>query len=377
LERIALAGSCDAVVERALFADLATATDTGSGGALFVSGNLALFVLWSHFDSCEAENAGGAVYAQANGFQMNDTCISHCYAKSDGQFLYNFFAYMVSIPAVCDHCSFYASYRKGEQQSDSTGDGIRVIAGDVLTYYFRDDNYTRSDSAAANTAVFHCDTSLCIVNRRFSTFERCREAFVLRLASGGGSWTFVEYTNFLWDNVTGAIMSSSIGCPVRHCVFAGNSAPITFDASATGPFEVSNCVFDVLPSGACSTTMVDIVAPDLITTIAIDEVTCFVIPNATATPTSTRTCSLTASASASQMFTASVALTASELRTAFEPQSAGGSRINLAVIVAPIVVVVIVAVAVTIVLCRHRRHKSLSETEYQTVDEWMMAIRVE
>jgi hypothetical protein len=257
--RFSLTKSCDVVIREALFEDLVYTA--GSGGAVYVVSSLqSLSIASSRFDGCEAADKGGAVFTTPIAFELNDTCFSYCFASGDGQFV-DYDRSNTAHDAICHRCFFHASFRKGERTAASSGDAFRAAsstAGSIpLTYFFQDDNHTLSVATPVSLnpdsdAAVDCDTSYCVVNRCFSSFENCTHGRILWIANDATYDTVVEYTNFLWNTATGSlIICSQYGFPIRHCLFVGNSPSVTFSGgSSSSPFVMSNCFFDSEPVGS-------------------------------------------------------------------------------------------------------------------------------
>jgi hypothetical protein len=284
LIRYAPTGTCEALIHGAIFTDL-TYVD-GSGGAIYIaSSTVDLFIEWSHFDDCEALMRGGAIFIELNRCRMNNTCFSYCYSPDHGQFVSWYLISPATQGVICDHCLFYASYRRDQNSSTSTGHAFQITAAYSFAKpdfqsYFGDDNHTRGDSASGTTAVVSWEVILPFAIHRFSTFENCSETFVLQLS--WASWYYsdlsseclVEYTNFLWNNLTSSVVSSSNEIQIQNSLFIGNLAPMTFSVTNSISFKISNCIFDSIPSGVIETSMVTILANSSFSTIEIGRIFC-------------------------------------------------------------------------------------------------------
>jgi hypothetical protein len=347
------ASPCDTVIDQAVFQHI-------TGGAVYFWVTYrALTVTTSIFDDCENTFEGGGLFAYCRPLYLNRTCFSHCYSERTGMHIR---ATVYAGTAWSSDCSFYASYPLGETFANSTGDGVRVFASLRLMFYFRNENHSRGDALSLDSAAVDCDSSSCVVNRRFSSFMNCTGDYVLWISSPEDSAHRIQYTNFIANTLyDGVIRTSEAACPVSHCVFAGNQADATFVGNETD-FLLQDCVFDAEPIGSWSITGTGNVFGSLTATFAISIIPCVPTisrsPRPSVTSPATRTEAATpppteqASATSSEEMTR----TASQQRTPADSADSGG--VNVAAIVVPIVVVVLgVVVAIGVWWWRRRRSR--------------------
>jgi hypothetical protein len=374
------ASPCDAVIQFCLFRNL---TD---GAVSFRVDSRAIAITTTIFDTIRRDAEGGALRVTAANLQVNRTCFSYCYTPADGKHL---FVEVYNGDSVSGDCSFYASYPLGETSSATPGNALSA-RGSYQTYYFRNENHTRSDAMQSSSAAVGSDSPSCVANRRFSTFADCRESYILWIDAETKGLDIIEYTNFLSNDLSqGVLCSNNQGCTVSHCVFVGEARFFAL----LSPFVFMDCVFDRQPEDQWSTTGTGNLFLATTETIEVSVVPCLLPLSATPLPTITDTAAATGTDQMTPTGTEQMTPTRTEQMTATRTEqmsptsskemtqtandeAAAKGRVSAAVIAAAILVLAVLTAVAGVVLwwCHHRKR---SDSEYRDIDQWISELRLD